>query len=51
MIFNMNIIYGDLLEIIPSLRDNGYMILGTNVNNGIDIPDINSGGDTNYIHI
>ena len=40
MIFNMNIIYGDLLEIIPSLRDNGYMILGTNVNNGIDVRSI-----------
>ena len=40
MIFNMNIISGDLLEIIPSLRDNGYMILGTNVNNGIDVRSI-----------
>ncbi len=40
MIFNMNIIYGDLLEIIPSLRDNGYMILGTNVNNGVDVRSI-----------
>ena len=40
MIFNMNIIYRDLLEIIPSLRDNGYMILGTNVNNGIDVRSI-----------
>jgi TrmH family RNA methyltransferase len=36
----MNIIYGDLLEIIPRLRDNGYTILGTNVNNGIDVRDI-----------
>ena len=40
MIFNMNIIYRDLLEIIPSLRDNGYMILGTNVNNGVDVRSI-----------
>ncbi len=40
MIFNMNIIYGDLLEIIPRLHDNGYTILGTNVNNGIDVRDI-----------
>ena len=37
MIFDMNIIYGDLLDIIPNLRDNGYMILGTNVNNGVDV--------------
>lgn len=40
MIFNMNIIYGDLLEIISRLRDNGYTILGTNVNNGVDVRDI-----------
>jgi len=40
MIFNMNIIYGDLIEIIPKLRDNGYMILGTNVNDGVDVRDI-----------
>lgn len=37
MIFNMNIIYGDLLNIIARLHDNGYTILGTNVNNGIDV--------------
>ena len=37
MIFNMNIIYADLLEVIPKLRDNGYEILGTNVNNGVDV--------------
>ena len=37
MIFNMNIVYGDLLDIIPRLHDNGYTILGTNVNNGIDV--------------
>ena len=40
MIFNMNIVYGDLLEIIPNLRDNGYAILGTNVSNGVDVRDI-----------
>ena len=40
MIFNMNIIYGDLLDIIPKLRDNGYTILGTNVNNGEDVRNI-----------
>ena len=37
MIFDMNIIYGDLLDIIPKLQDNGYTILGTNVNNGEDV--------------
>lgn len=40
MIFTMNIIYGDLLEIIARLSDNGYTILGTNVNNGTDVRDI-----------
>ena len=40
MIFNMNIIYGDLIEIINELHDNGYMILGTNVNNGVDIREV-----------
>lgn len=41
MIFDMNIIYGDLFEIIPTLRDNGYIILGTDVNIGEDIRNIN----------
>ena len=40
MIFNMNIIYGDLLDIIPKLHDNGYIILGTNVNDGVDVRSI-----------
>ena len=40
MIFNMNIVYGDLLEIIPRLRDNGYLILGTNVVDGTDVKNI-----------
>lgn len=40
MLFNMNILYADLEEVIPKLRDNGYMILGTDVNNGIDVRDI-----------
>ena len=37
----MNIIYGDLFDIIPRLRDNGYLILGTNVNNGEDVRKVN----------
>ena len=40
MIFNMNIIYGDLISIILKLKSNGYMILGTNVNNGIDVRNV-----------
>lgn len=41
MIFNMNIVYCDLLNVITELRNNGYIILGTNVNTGIDVRDIN----------
>ncbi len=40
MIFNMNIVYGDLMDTIPNLHDNGYTILGTNVNNGVDVRNI-----------
>ena len=40
MIFDMNIIYADLFDIIPTLRDNGYLILGTNVNNGVDVRNV-----------
>ena len=40
MIFNLNIIYGDLLEVIPNLHDNGYVILGTNVNDGEDVRNV-----------
>jgi TrmH family RNA methyltransferase len=40
MIFNTNIVYGDLLGIIKELSNNGYTILGTNVNNGEDVRNI-----------
>ncbi len=40
MIFNTNIVYGDLLGIIKELNNNGYTILGTNVNNGEDVRNI-----------
>ena len=40
MIFNMNIVYTSLSDVIPKLRDNGYLILGTNVNNGEDVRNI-----------
>ena len=41
MIFNMNICYADLEEVINQLKDKGYTILGTDVNNGVDVRDIN----------
>lgn len=42
MLFNMNIISGDLMEFIPILKEQGYLILGTNVHNGTDVGDVNS---------
>ena len=42
MLFNMNILYADLEEVIPKLHDNGYLILGTDVNNGVDVRDIST---------
>lgn len=57
MIFNMNIIYGNLLDIIPTLHDNGYLILGTDVNDGIDVRDVKTskyalimGNEGNGVH-
>lgn len=41
MIFNMNILYTDLESIIPKLKDEGFKILGTDVNNGKDVRKIN----------
>ena len=41
MIFDMNIIYADLENILPLLKKDGYLILGTDVKTGIDVRDIN----------
>ena len=40
MIFNINIIRDDISNTIKLLKDNGYIIYGTNVTNGIDIKDV-----------
>lgn len=37
MIFKMNILYADLLDVIPKLKKDGFTILGTDVNNGNDV--------------
>ena len=37
MIFKMNIIYGNLVEIIMKLKNDNYLILGTDVINGSDV--------------
>lgn len=35
--FSMNILYRDLMKIIPKLKEDGYLILGTDVHDGIDV--------------
>ena len=40
MIFNLNIIRRNLEEVIPVLKNLGYKIVGTDVNEGIDVRDI-----------
>ena len=40
MLFKMNIVYYDLVTLIPKLKEMGYDILGTDVNNGVDVRNI-----------
>lgn len=40
MIFNINIIKGDLEEILPNLKKQGYLIIGTDVHQGKNIKDL-----------
>ena len=42
MIFNLNIVTRDLNSTIKSLKNDNYLILGTDVNNGTDIGSINN---------
>ena len=44
MNFHLNIIRDDILEIIDDLKDNDYIIYGTDVVNGIDIKDVKKTG-------
>lgn len=41
MIFNINVLRRDLKEFIPSLKTDGYKIIGTDVKSGKNIKDIN----------
>ncbi len=41
LIFHINIIKRDLNVFIDELKDNGYMVIGTNVNYGSDIQELN----------
>lgn len=40
MLFHINIIRRDLKEFIPSLKENGYKIYSTNVNDGVDLKNV-----------
>ncbi len=40
MLFNINIVKKDLLEVINELKEKKYLILGTNVRDGVDVRDI-----------
>ncbi len=42
MIFKVNIIREDLIKVITDLKKKDYLILGTNVKNGIDVKEINT---------
>ena len=42
MFFHMNIVYCNLKEIIPSLKNEGFTVLGTNVKKGVDIKSVSS---------
>lgn len=40
MFFHMNIVYANLYDIILKLKKDNYLILGTNVNHGVDVRNI-----------
>lgn len=42
MLFKVNIVVDDLISIIRNLKNDNYLILGTDVNNGIDVRSIKS---------
>ena len=42
MIYKINIIRTDLIKVIKKLKENNYLILGTNVRNGVDVKEVNS---------
>ena len=42
MIYKINIIRTDLIKVINKLKENNYLILGTNVRNGVDVKEVNS---------
>lgn len=42
MLFHINVVVKDLVEVITELKEKGFDILGTNVNNGINVRDVKS---------
>ena len=42
MIYKINIVRTDLIKVIKKLKENNYLILGTNVRDGVDVKEVNS---------
>jgi len=49
MIFNLNLIKGDLKEIIKDLKNKGYKIYGTDVTSGVDLKNVDFSWKTGII--
>lgn len=49
MLFKINVIYADLLTLIPELKEQGYEILGTKVDGGEDLSSMNIGDKCAFI--
>ncbi|MDE5539225.1 MAG: RNA methyltransferase [Bacilli bacterium] len=49
MLFHLNFVRGDIKEIIKNLKNSGYKIYGTNVENGTNLKEINFEGKTGII--
>lgn len=42
MIYKINIVRTDLIKVIKKLKENNYLILGTNVRDGVDVKEVDS---------
>ena len=42
MIYKINIVRTDLIKVVKKLKENNYLILGTNVREGVDVKEVNS---------
>ena len=41
MIYKINIVRTDLIKVVKKLKENNYLILGTNVREGVDVKEVN----------